>query len=98
MTLTDIIAFLPLIITAATSIAVMLVIAFYRSHKLTTVLTLTGLALAAASLPAIAAMTPRSVTPLLIIDNYALFYMGLVFLAGFDQIPKLDDNALYKVY
>jgi len=82
MTKTDIIMLLPFIITASTSIVVMLVIAFYRSHKITVTLTLVGLALAATSLHAVAAMTPRSVTPLLIIDNYALFYMGLIFLAG----------------
>lgn len=82
MTITDLTAILPLIIIAAASVAVMLVVAFYRNHRLTAILTLVGLALAAASLPVISSLAPRQVTPLLIIDSYALFYMGLVFLAA----------------
>jgi len=79
---TDLTALLPLLIVAATSIVVMLVIAFYRNHRLTVMLTLAGLALAVASLPAISNVAPRAVTQLIIIDSYALFYMGLVFLAS----------------
>ena len=79
----DLIALAPLIIVAAASVAAMLVIAFFRNHKYTAIVALVGLALALASLPAVATMTPRSVTSLLIIDQYALFYMGLIFLAAF---------------
>jgi NADH-quinone oxidoreductase subunit N len=79
---TSLILLLPLIIVVCTSIAVMLAIALRRNHRLTVVLTLAGLALAFASLPAIASMIPMKVTPLLIIDLYSLFYMGLIFLAS----------------
>jgi NADH-quinone oxidoreductase subunit N len=82
MTKADLIMLSPLIITAGTSIVVMLVIAFYRNHWITVAFTLIGLLSAAASLPIIAPLTPHSVTPLLIIDAYSLFYMGLIFLAG----------------
>jgi NADH-quinone oxidoreductase subunit N len=75
-------ALLPLIIVSCTIILVMLVIAFYRDHRITVGLTLMGLCLAVASLPNVASTTPRSVTPLLIIDAYALFYMGLIFFAA----------------
>ncbi len=82
MTITDIIALLPFIALATASVVVMLVIAFYRNHKLTTVLTLAGFALSAASLPFADSVVPREVTTLLIIDRYALYYAMLILTAG----------------
>lgn len=79
----DLIALLPLIVVAATSVAVMLVIAFYRNHVVTLLLTLTGLALAFIIIPLISPFSPRQITPLLILDHYGLFYMALIFGAGF---------------
>ncbi len=83
MNAADMTALLPLIILAGTSIVLMLMIAFYRDHRLTALLTLAGLFLAAASLPFIATLAPRDITQLLIIDHYALYYMGLILFAGF---------------
>jgi NADH-quinone oxidoreductase subunit N len=83
MNAADMTAILPLIIIASASVVVMLTIAFFRNHRLTATLTLAGLFLAAASLPFISAMPPRRITALLIIDYYSLYYMGLIFLAGF---------------
>jgi NADH-quinone oxidoreductase subunit N len=83
MTSTDFIALLPLLIVTAAAVVVMLEAAFYRSHRATLVLTLIGLATAFASLPFVARLTPRPVTPLLLVDGYALFFMGLLFAAGF---------------
>jgi NADH-quinone oxidoreductase subunit N len=79
----DLMALSPLIIIAAASVAAMLVIAFFRNHKYTAIVALAGLALALTSLPLAASMTPRNVTSLLVIDRYALFYMGLIFCASF---------------
>ncbi len=79
----DIIALLPLIITAGTAIVLMMVIAFYRSHVVANMLTLAGLLAALASLPFITSLTPRMVTPLLVVDRFALYYMGLIFFASF---------------
>lgn len=79
----EIIALLPFIIVAAASVVVMLAIAIYRSHRLTVLLTLAGLALAAASLPAVSIGGPLSVTGLIVMDAYALYFLGLLFLAGF---------------
>ncbi len=73
MNIADLTALSPFIILAATAVVVMLTIAFYRSHKLTVILTLSGLALSAASLSFVSCMLPRAVTPLLMIDQYALF-------------------------
>lgn len=78
----DMTAILPLVTIAATSIIVMFLIAFYRNHGLTVILTLAGLILAVSSIPSLSTMAPRNVTPLLIIDHYALYYMGLILLAS----------------
>jgi len=83
MNASDLFALLPLIIIAATTIVVMLVIAFYRNHRLTAVITLAGLAVAGASLTAVPCLIPRRITPLLILDHYGLFYSGLIFIASF---------------
>ena len=60
----------------------MLVIAFRRNHRLIAILSLLGVALSFAALGPAASVAPRQVTPLFIIDGYALFYMGLIFAAS----------------
>jgi NADH-quinone oxidoreductase subunit N len=83
MTTSDLFALSPLIVLAATSVIVMLAIAIKRNHLLTAVLTLIGLALALLTLQPVSAVAPHRITSLLIIDHYALFFMGLVFAASF---------------
>src|SRR5262245_45336075 len=83
MTNEDLIALSPLLTIAATSVALMLVIAFYRDRLVALVCSLTGIALAIAMLPVAASRAPPRITPLLILDQYALFYLGLLFIAGF---------------
>jgi NADH-quinone oxidoreductase subunit N len=83
MTVNDLLALLPLLVIAASSVVVMLTIAFYRSHSLTVFLTLTGLGLAFASLFSVAPLLPRRITPLFVMDGYSLFYMGLLLASGF---------------
>jgi len=83
MTAPAALALLPLIILIATSVTVLLTIAFYRHHGTVAAVTLTGLALALAALPLAALVAPRGVTPLLLVDGYALFFLGLIFAAGF---------------
>lgn len=75
-------ALLPYIILAVTSIVVMLMIAFYRNHKFTVCLTLAGFAIAAASITYASCVVPRAITSLLTVDGFALFYLGLILLAG----------------
>ena|ERR1700722_5185618 len=74
----DMLALLPLLLISATSIVVMLGIAIKRSHALAIGLTVAGLAAAFISLFAAAPLVPRQVTSLLLLDRYALFYMGLI--------------------
>src|SRR5208282_2397565 len=78
MNASDTLALLPLLILAGTAIVVMLGIAVKRSHELTAGLTLTGLAASFLSACAVAPLVPRQVTSLLLIDGYALFYLGLI--------------------
>jgi len=95
MTIADLAALAPYIILAITAVVVMLVIAFRRSHKLTVILTLSGFALSAASFPVAACVLPRQVTPLLVIDLYALFYGGLIVAASF-AVAALSYSYLDK--
>jgi NADH-quinone oxidoreductase subunit N len=74
----DIIALLPIVLICATAVLVMLGIAFRRSHALAAGLTLAGLAAAFISIFAAVPLAPRQVTPLLLVDQFALFYMGLI--------------------
>ena len=83
MTSADFIALSPYLILSITSIVIMLVIAFYRNHLLTVLLTLAGFALTVASFSGASRVLPRAITPLLMIDRYALYYTGLIVLAGF---------------
>src|SRR5262245_17418310 len=83
MTIDDLIALSPLLAIAGVSVALMLVIAFYRDARVALVCALIGIALAFAMLPVAASRAPRQITPLLILDQYAIFYLGLLFATGF---------------
>jgi NADH-quinone oxidoreductase subunit N len=74
----DMLALFPLLLIAGSAIVVMLAIAFKRHHALAAGLTLVGLAAAFISIWAAAPLAPRQVTSLLLVDRYALFYMGLI--------------------
>lgn len=83
MTSTDLLALLPLLLLAGTAVAAMVAIAIRRSHNLTLGITLAGLAVSFVSLWAVLPVAPRQVTPLLILDRYAIFYIGLTIAATF---------------
>ena len=75
------IALLPLLITSATVVLVMLAIAWKRNHTLTFGLSVLGLNLALLSLLPALGVTPIEVTPLLLVDKFACYYMALVLAA-----------------
>ena len=75
------IALAPLLITSATAVLVMLSIAVRRNHWWNATLTVMGLNAALASLYFAAQVGPQQVTPLLMIDGYALFYMAVILVA-----------------
>jgi NADH-quinone oxidoreductase subunit N len=78
MNTAEMLVLLPLLLIAGASVVVMLAIAFMRNHAIAAGLTLVGLAAAFISLYVAAPLAPRQVTPLLLVDRYALFYMGLI--------------------
>ncbi|QFT22174.1 NADH-quinone oxidoreductase subunit N [Pseudomonas sp. THAF187a] len=81
-TLQHLIALLPLLVTSLTVVVVMLAIAAKRNHTLTFILSVVGLNLALLSLIPTLEVTPLAVTPLLLIDNFACYYMALVLAAS----------------
>jgi NADH-quinone oxidoreductase subunit N len=95
MTFVDLVALLPLIVLSLTSVTTMLLIAFYRSHKLTAAVTLLGLVLALGTLPLIWPAVPHQLAPLLIIDGYALFFIGLI-LAATAVVAALSHGYLER--
>lgn len=75
----QIIALLPLLIVAATVVAVMLMIAVRRNHWWSATVTVIGLNAALVSVIYVALrLPPVQVTPLMVVDGFALFYMGLI--------------------
>jgi NADH-quinone oxidoreductase subunit N len=78
----DFVAMLPLLVTAGTAVLVMLAISCYRRQWLAALLTALGLAAALVTIIPAARMADRSVTLLLRIDDYALFFLGLLLAAA----------------
>jgi NADH-quinone oxidoreductase subunit N len=81
-TLQHLIALLPLLVTSLTAIVVMLAIAARRNHAMTFILSVVGLNLALLSLIPALEVAPLEVTPLLLIDTFACYYMALVLAAS----------------
>lgn len=91
------VALAPLIALAATAVIAMVGIGVKRSHRGTLLITLAGLALSFYLLWPASRVAPVSVTPLLRIDGYALFFFGLVVGAAFvvalfayDYLEKIE--------
>jgi NADH-quinone oxidoreductase subunit N len=78
MSRTELIVILPLIVLAAAPVAVMLTIAIRRSYVVSAALSFLGLAAALAMLPVASTQGDRQSTVLLLMDNYALFFIGLL--------------------
>lgn len=80
MTAVDLLALLPLMLVAATSVVVLGAVAVGRNHAVAFGLALAGLA---AGFGSIFFVPMRQVTALLVIDRYALFFFGLILAASF---------------
>lgn len=76
------IALLPFILVALTAAGVMLGVAYQRNHFVSGTLTVVGLNAALASLIAVWFVTPVQVSPLLIVDGYAVFFMGMALISA----------------
>lgn len=69
---------LPMVIIAATALAVLLSVAFWRRHFIAAVIRLLGLAGTCLALMFSDTAIPQQVTKLLIVDRYVIFFMGLI--------------------
>ena len=90
LTLTHLLAISPLIITGVTVMVVMLMTAWRRSHAVSATLTAVGLALAfcATLWVGFGHVLPHDarvlqVTPVMVVDRYALIFTGMVLVGGF---------------
>jgi NADH-quinone oxidoreductase subunit N len=78
MTTIDLISATPLLITAVTAIVLMILIAIRRNHKLSLAISLVGIAAAFVSLWPVSHHGAGVVSALLLVDNFAVLYMGIV--------------------
>ena len=84
MTSLDLLALMPIIILTSVILILMMVIAFARNLALTCLTSCLGLALTLASILWVASnMEPRSVTPLITVDAYALLFSALIVAGSF---------------
>lgn len=84
MTTIDLLAISPLITLTSVILIVMMQIAFARHLGLTTLVSALGLVLTQANIVWVALnMAPRYVTPLIVVDPYALLFSGLIITASF---------------
>lgn len=74
----DLIALLPMLITAYGGLILMALVAFKRSGQMAYVLTLALLAAAFGSIFAAYSYIPRAVTPLILVDRYSLYFNALI--------------------
>jgi NADH-quinone oxidoreductase subunit N len=99
MTLDDLNPLMPLLIVTATAIIAMLMIGIRRSYLLTGAIAITGLLIAAIVAATMMSYTNQQLTPLLIIDQYSLFFTLLICAAAmfiailsFPYFFNLDDH------
>lgn len=78
----DLLAILPLLWVAAAAVLLLPLGAFRRSGRLALGVAMVGLVGGAASLLPATSVAPRTVTPLLTVDGFALFFQGLFLVAG----------------
>ena len=91
----NLVPILPLIILAGTSILIMLLIAVKRNYNLSFILNLAGFTAAFISLFFISSDSPQNISNFLIVDNYALFFIGLLVAASF-TVSLLSYSNLKK--
>jgi NADH-quinone oxidoreductase subunit N len=98
-------AALPFAVLAVAVVAVMLLIAWRRDHRLTAILTATGLLGALAAIIPAASVSPVLVTPLFLVDGLGLFFLALVIAAAlavlvlsYDYLAALADGACEEYY
>jgi NADH-quinone oxidoreductase subunit N len=97
ISVTDLVALLPLLVLSGAAVLAMLAIAFHRSHRLVFVLTVAGLLAALVAVYPAAGLAPRPVTPLLLVDRYALVFTVLAGAAGLAVVCLCRDYFAGRV-
>jgi NADH-quinone oxidoreductase subunit N len=82
MAAANFLALVPLLVVATTAVAVMLGTAWFKGPSFAAGGAILGLLVALAALPLAAGAAPRQITPLLRVDRYALFCLGLILAAS----------------
>ena len=100
ITLQDLISLLPIEVVTGVAVVVMLLIALKRSHTVSAAVTICGIALALLATAAVLPFAGQQVTPLLVIDNFSLFFTAIVLVASgfvavfsFPYLYELNDDA-----
>ncbi len=78
----ELLPLLPLLMVSVFVVLNLIVISLYRNHQTTALLTGLGLVLALISTLFIDKSTPQYVMPLIIVDRYSIFFVGLILLAA----------------
>lgn len=75
-------ASLPFLVLSVTIVVVMLVIAARRDHRMTAILSAIGLVISLVAIAVAAPAAPIAVTPMFVVDGFALFFLALILLAS----------------
>lgn len=86
MTSQQLLASTPLIVIALAAVVDLLLISLHRGERAAAAVAGVGLVLAGGALAVANACGPTAITSLLVVDRYALFYIGLVLVAGLGTI------------
>lgn len=99
MTGLELLALSPVLAVAAASVVVMLLVALRRSHEITAAVTVASLGAALALVPVAGAAAPLRVTPLLLVDGFALFHTAALLVTAliaaalaWGYLRRLDDR------
>ena len=99
LTFSDFLPLMPLIIVTSSVVLAMAAIGIHRSYMLTVGVTVIGLLLAAIVAVVIMPYTNKQVSPLMIIDQYSLFFTVIICVAAmfiaifsFNYLADLDDQ------
>ena len=82
MTGTDFVSLAPFLIISGASVIMMLTIAFARSHQVIYGFSVIAFIIALVSLYFVAQVAPHEINKLFIFDNYSLFFMAMIIIAG----------------
>lgn len=80
--LQDLIPLLPLLVVTGVAVLVMLLIAVKRSHTISCATTICGIAVALIATLAVLPFAGQQITPLLVIDNFSLFFTIVILTAS----------------